>query len=283
MNAQGRLTSLADQLPKPTPGQALLKTPRQDFPAAIHSNMFLRSPGGATYMAGLFRGDATAGLTTQDVAGKKTARVQVVMQAVDENGRVNTAPDRESLVELGPDGSFVVSYGMALRPGKYNLQVGVLDPKTSRGSVVAMPVEMPNLSTTELTTSSFMVLGEIKEGQAAPDDAYSAFTLGTTQFLPRYENVFTTADSITLLAALYNAQVDATSGKPSVTAAFKIQKDGKTVAEADPQTFDSEIATPSVGPVPLAKFKPGKYTAQLKIKDNVASKELTRDVAFEVR
>ena len=283
LKADGRLTSLVDQLPKPTPGQALLKTPRQDFPASIDTSMFLRSPGGATYMAGLFRGDATAGLTAEDVAGKKTARVQVVMHAVEESGRVNSSPDRDSHVDLAADGSFVVSYGMALRPGKYTLSVGVLDPKTGKGSVVTSPLEMPNLSTPELTTSSFMVLGEIREGQAAdPNDPYASFTLGTTQFLPRHQNVFTPADSITLLAALYNAQVDPATGKPSVTAAFKIQKDGKTVAEADPQTFDSEVSTPSVGPVPLTKFL-GKYTAQIVVKDNVASKELTRELAFEVR
>jgi GWxTD domain-containing protein len=283
LNAAGRLTTLADQLPKPTPGQALLKAPRQDFPAAVTNAMFLRSPGGATYMAGLLRGEAGAGLATEDVAGKKTARVQVLLQAVDESGKVTTNPDRESLVDMKDDGSFVVSYGMALRPGKYTLNVGVLDPKSGKGSVVSTPVEMPDLGSAGITTSALMALGDIVEGQTTPNDPYSAFTLGSTQFLPRFGNTFKPTDSVTLLAALYNAAADATSGKPNVTVNFRIAKaDGKTVAEAEPQTFDTDTATPSVGPVPLTKFAPGKYTAQMKVKDNVSGKEIVRDLTFEV-
>lgn len=281
-NAEGRLTKLEDQLPKPTPAQELLKTPRQDFPAAIDTNMFLRSPGGATYMAGLYRGDAAAGLTTQDVGGKKTARVQVVMQAVDEAGVVTTAPDRESLVEYKDDGTFVVSYGMALRPGKYNLRVGALDPKSKKASLVEKAVEVPALSGSEVTTSEMMALYQIVEGQAGPEDPYAAFTLGTTQFLPRFGNTFKPTDQLTLLAAIYNAQVDATTGKPSVTATFKILKDGKGIAAAEPQKFETEAATPSVGPVPLEKFN-GTYTAELVVKDEVAQKEVKRDLTFVVQ
>ena len=56
----GRLVKLADQLPKPSAGSALLKAPRQDFTAAAQSKMFLRSPGGGgSYVAGLVRGDAS--------------------------------------------------------------------------------------------------------------------------------------------------------------------------------------------------------------------------------
>jgi hypothetical protein len=38
-----------------------------------------------------------------------------------------------------------------------------------------------------------------------------------------------------------------------------------------------------VGPVPLAKFTPGKYVAQVKVRDNVAKKELTEEATFEVK
>jgi GWxTD domain-containing protein len=283
MTADGKLTPLVDQLPKPTPGQALLKTPRQDFPASATSSMALRSPGGATYLAGLYRGEAGTSLSVEDAGGKKTAKVQVLLQARDEAGKITSNPDRDSVVEVKEDGSFVVSYGMALRPGKYTFRIGVLDPKTGKGSVVESPIEVPDLGSNELSMSHLMALGEIVEGQATPTDPYSAFTLGNTQFLPRFNNVFKTTDAVTLLAALYSAQADATTGKPNVSAFFRIAKDGKTVAEAEPQTFETDTATPSVGPVPLTKFAPGKYTASLRVKDNVSGKELNRELTFEVQ
>jgi len=33
----------------------------------------------------------------------------------------------------------------------------------------------------------------------------------------------------------------------------------------------------------LAKFAPGKYVAQVKVRDNVAKKDLTEEAAFEVK
>jgi hypothetical protein len=33
----------------------------------------------------------------------------------------------------------MASYGMTLRPGKYTLNVAVLDPKSGKGSVAAVP------------------------------------------------------------------------------------------------------------------------------------------------
>ena len=35
--------------------------------------------------------------------------------------------------------------------------------------------------------------------------------------------------------------------------------------------------------MPLAKYGAGKYTVKLKVKDNVAGKEYTKEAPFEVR
>src|SRR5687767_11117170 len=78
----GKIVKLVDQLPKPTPAMALLKTPRQDFTAAAEANMFLRTTGG-TYLAGLVQAPAGT-VAAQDVGGKKVAKVDVAVQAVDD-------------------------------------------------------------------------------------------------------------------------------------------------------------------------------------------------------
>jgi hypothetical protein len=103
------------------------------------------------------------------------------------------------------------------------------------------------------------------------------------RFVPRYGNVFSPADSIYMLTFLYNPKVDAATGKPSATASFAILQDGKRKAEAPGQNYDTPGAGPSVGPVPLAKFTPGKYVAQVKVRDNVAKKDLTEEATFEVK
>jgi hypothetical protein len=123
----------------------------------------------------------------------------------------------------------------------------------------------------------------VQEVAANPQDAMSAFQLGPMRFVPHYGNVFAPADSITLLTFMYNPKVDEATGKPSTTASFTIMKDGKPVAKAEDQNYDTPGAGPSVGPVPLAKFAPGKYVAQVKVRDNVAKKELSEEATFEVK
>jgi GWxTD domain-containing protein len=283
MGSDGKLVKLADQLPKPSAGTALLKTPRQDFPLAAQSKMFLRSPGGTGYVAGLVRGDA-AGLPAQEAGGKKTVKVVVAAQAVDEQGRTAATTEREMVAEVGADNSFVASYGMALKPGTYTLNVGALEAGGQKGSVATAPLTMPDFGTDELAVSELMVLEDVQEvPSVSPQDPFAAFALGNTRVLPRFGNVFSKADSVMLLSVAYNAKVDEATGKASVTAGFTISKDGRPVAQAPDQSYDSPTPTPAVGPVPLAKYEPGKYVARMKVRDNLAQKDVTREAEFEIR
>jgi hypothetical protein len=279
----GRLVKAADQLPKPSPGTALLKAPRQDFPLSAQSKMFLRSPGGTSYVAGLVRGDA-AGLSVQDSAGKKTVKVVVAAQAVDESGKPAATTEREMLAEVGPDNSFVASYGMALKPGSYTLNVAALDPAGHKGSVASSPLKMPDFGTDELSVTELMVLQDVQDVPSVnPQDPFGAFALGNTRVLPRFGNVFSQGESIMLLSVAYNARVDEATGKASVTAGFTISKDGKPVAKAPDQSYDSPTPIPAVGPVPLDKYAPGKYVATMTLHDSVAKKDYTKEAEFEIK
>jgi hypothetical protein len=171
---------------------------------------------------------------------------------------------------------------MALKPGKYTLNVGVLDPKTSKGTVLSEPVEVPDFGSDELTITPLLVLREVAEGAGTPQDAMAAFTLGNTRFIPNFGNVFKPEESVSVIAALYNVPSGA-SGKPSFTYSYSIAKDGKPIAETEPFTSEASQETPSVGPVPLQKYGPGKYTVKLKVKDNVSNKEYTKEAPFEVK
>jgi GWxTD domain-containing protein len=277
---EGKLVKLADQLPKPTPAMALLKAPRQDFGGRAHTSMFLRSPGGATYVAGLVRVDPGA-VPAQEVGGKKVAKVAMVAMATDAAGKPSSS-QREADAEVQADGSAVVSYGMALKPGPYTLNVAVLDPKSNKGTVVTEKLDVPDFPGDELTITPLVILREIVEGAGAAQDAMAAFTLGTTRFLPNFGNVFTAAESLTVLAAMYDAKL-ADTGKPSFTYSYAILKNGAPVAETESTTSDSTQETPSVGPVPLAKYAPGKYVVRLKVKDNVAGKDYTKEANFEIK
>ena len=279
----GKIVKLADQLPKPTPLVALLKAPRQDFAATAEASMFLRTTGG-TYLAGLVHAPAGS-VAVQDAAGKKVGKMEVAVQAVDEAGKPAGYREREVNALAREDGSLVASYGLALRPGKYTINVAVHDPATKKGSVASFPLEVPEFAGgEELNLAPLLALLDIQEGQAPdPRDAFADFTLGTTKLVPVYGNVFPQSGTITLLSVIYDPPKDPATGKPSVTASFTIEKDGKAVARAEDQVYDSDSPTPSVGPVPLEKYGPGTYVAKLKVRDNVTKKDYTRESKFEVK
>ena len=297
--ADGRLVKAADQLPKPSAGTALLKAPRQDFPVAAQSKMFLRNPGGGgSYVAGLIRGDAS-GMTIEEGAGGKRVKIVSAAQAVDESGKATPVAERELMAEVAADNSFVASYGLILKPGTYTVNVAVLDPAGQKGAVASAPLEVPDFGTDELALSELLILQDVQEGiTLSVQDPYWAFALGNTRFLPRFDNVFKPSDSVTLLGVMYNAKAqeapppgggapsptpDEAAGKSSVTVGFTIAKDGKTVAQAPDQSYDTVTATPAVGPVSLAKYSPGKYVVRMKVRDNLAQKDYAKEAEFEIR
>ncbi|HWX23691.1 MAG TPA: GWxTD domain-containing protein [Vicinamibacteria bacterium] len=284
MTSDGHLTKLTELLPKPTPVQALLKDPRQDFPVSGELTMILRTLDGADYLAGLIRGDAS-GLTLQTVGDKKTVHVMVTSQALDEGGRKVGGGERETNAEVDKDGSFVVSFGLTVKSGSYTVKAAVLDPKANKGSVASIPAKAPDLNSGDLALSSLLVLRDVQQIEAKDaQDPLADFMMGDkARLLPRFGKVFSPADTIQILCGVYNPKVDPATQKPSVTVTLEIQKDGQPIAKAPDETYDVPTPNHLVGPVALTKYAPGKYVVEIKVRDNVAKKDLTQQTGFEVR
>jgi GWxTD domain-containing protein len=282
--SDGRLIKLAAQLPKPSPAQSLLKEPRKDYALAAENKLVMRGREGATYVAGLVRGDS-AGLDVQDAGGQKRVAVVVAAAALDAAGNVLASQEQETRIEVASDGSFVGSYGLTLKPGAYTIRAGALDPKTGKGSVSEATVEAKDLAGGgELTISDLVVLLDVVQKQAQDAaDPLAAFFMGTAQLVPRFGNAFRASESIQVLGLVYNGKADPATGKSNVACRFTVLRDGKPVTSTtEDQVFEESLATPGIGPVPLAQFKPGKYTVQLKVTDKVAQKDYAKETAFEV-
>ena len=268
--ASGKLVTLEDQKPKPSPTQTLLKTPRQDFPLVVERKMFMRPPSGNTYVA--FTIQAPPGTVTP-------SRVIISAVATEAAGAVTAAPDREMSGAAAADGSFTGSLGMTLAPGTYDVRIALFDPASGKGSVANVPVTVADPTLPDVAISTIALKG-IQEGATPkPTDPLNAFTFGTTVFQPG--NVYTTADSLLLLSFLYGGVKDE-AGKTSISMSMAISRDGKTIGKLDDQKFETP-ASPTIGPIPLTTYKPGMYTVDVKVKDIVAKKEHTDRITFEVK
>jgi GWxTD domain-containing protein len=282
LDKDGHLTKLVDLLPKPTPAQALLKESRQDFEVATQAS-YLKMQDGGTALVGVVRGDA-AGMPVNDLNGKKSVKLTVAAQALSEDGHVAAFAEQPENAEVR-DGAFLASYRMVLKPGKYTLKAGALDPQAGKGSVASVPVQVPDFSRGELNASAMVLRDaeEIPEGSADPLNPYAAFTLANVRLIPYFGASFTKADAISVFYQYYDAKTDPATGKASAVGSVAIVKGARSLAKAPDQTFDSVVGGNLVGPIPLKDFQPGSYTAQVRIMDNVAKREILREVAFDVK
>jgi len=290
----GRLVKLADMLPKDSAARALVKAPRQDFPTALQTS-YLKIADGGTALLGMVRGEA-AGFAGSDVAGVKTAQAAVAASAVDADGKEVGWMEQAVKLPLEADGSFVASFKLALRPGKYTLKAGVVDEKSGRGSLASEAIEVPDLARVEAaadgtesklpSTGSLLIVRRIEElpgGVSDPTHPYSAFELGSARLVPAFGGKLHASEQVEFVYQVYDLRTDPTTGKADASAVVSILKDGKTpVAKAPPKAIETERDGASVGPIPLANFGPGKYVVQLKVTDKLSKREVVEEAPLEV-
>jgi GWxTD domain-containing protein len=291
----GHIVKLADLLPKDSPVRALLKQPRQDFPAAVQL-AYLKVADGGTAILGLLRGDASA-LATADAAGGKTVSVAVAASAVAEDGKEAAWTEQTTTAPIGPDGAFLAGFKLALRPGKYTLKAGAVDAKGGKGSLSSTPIEVPDFSKVESaadgsvskvpSAASLIIVKRIEElpgGASDPKHPLAAFELGPLRLVPAFGGVAKQSEQVEFFYQVYDLKLDATTGKANATAVVSLYKDGsKTpIAQAPPNTIETEFAGSTVGPIPLTSFTPGKYLVQLKVTDKLGKKEVLQEASLEV-
>jgi GWxTD domain-containing protein len=288
----GHLIKLVDQLPKDTQARALFKQPRQDFPLAAQPT-FLKVADGGTALVGLVRGEA-AGLVTADAGGVKTVSVSVAASVIGEDGTEAGWSEQTMSAPVGPDGAFVGSFKLGLKPGKYTLKAGAVELKSGKGSIATLPIEAPDFAKVETaadgsthpvpSAAPVLLVREIEELPAGtnPDPAhpYAPFTLGSARLIPFFGTTFHKADSITIFYQVYDLGTDL-NGKADGSATVSIVKGTSTVA-SNRNAMTTSVGGSAIGPVPLASFEPGKYVVRLKVEDKVTKKDVVLDTPIEI-
>jgi hypothetical protein len=271
------IKKLADMMPKPSPMYDLLRAGSRDFALATQS-LFLKTPD-ATALFGLVKGDGSA--LFREGANGRCVRVRLRVEAHPQVGQA-VASERETIAELDAGGSFVVSYRLAVKPGPHALKVAVLDANSPKGSVLDEPLDVPDFDKDETTIGSIMALENVETATRDPKHPYAAFVIGDSQFVPRFGNVFRPSESITLSYQFYAPEGPA-APKPNASAKIRIlHPAGNPIAETAEETFDTPVAGTIVGPVALARYRPGTYKVELRIKD-ASGKDYTQQTTFEVR
>ena len=278
--ADGHLRPLGAAPRAVSPARALLEQPRADFTLAFEPKIQVPGQGGA-YTAGIVRGGPGS---LRAPADGSPVRLRVVARAAPGSGPAVFGEERDAAALVQADGSFVTSYGLTLPAGRCSVAVSVLDPESGRSAVATADVEAPDYAGKALVVSPLVVLsGDTGDAGRAPgSDPYAAFAIGAERFQPRAGNVLGQSDSLRLLVLVHNATLEPGTARASLKASFSVLQDGKVVAKGKDQVFDTAGSAPSVGPIRLAAFAPGRYLAQVEVTDAVSKTTVVRETPFEV-
>ena len=275
----GHLVPLAAQRGTAAGALDLLTTPRADFPLAAETKLVMRAPKGEALVAGLARFPPPA------AGGAAPGGVSLAVRAADASGQTVVSASRDSLVATAADGSLVASWGLSLKPGRYQVTVAGLQPDTKQGSTTTLDVDVPDFAAAALVASPLVLYPDEPQAGGAVDarDPYAAMQLGAMRLRPRFGNVFAPADALMVVATLHGAKMDATTGKAGLRSRFSVLEDGKPVARGAEDAFTTPDAVASVGPIPLATYAPGAYVVRLDVTDAVANQTLRQEVPFEIQ
>jgi hypothetical protein len=211
--------------------------------------------------------------------------VVVAANVAGEDGKVAAFTEEPKAAPV-KDGHFVASFRMNVKPGKYTLRAGAIEEKSGKGSLAELVVEAPDLNTGELSAASVLVLEDVQEfqGNADPNDPFSAFTLAQARLIPRFAGTFAKSEAVSFFYQVYDLKTDEAGKASAVASVAMLREAGRTtVAKAGDQAIETPVGGNVIGPVPLDKYEPGKYLVQLKVRDNLAKKDLTQEVQFEVK
>jgi hypothetical protein len=272
----GRLVRLAAQLPRRDPAAGLLGTAHQDFALEAETKLMMRSGDGATYVGGLLRGDAN-GLSVREEGGKHLVDLTLVVGAGSAGGNIPLT------AEVGDDGFFECAWPLTVPAGVYTVQLGVVDRASEKASATRVGFEAPDFDGEGIVVSPVVLFEQMRERSSEPGDPYAALTLGSNQLATRFGDVFLTSDSLNMVAFVYGARTGADTGAADLAAVFEIRNASSEVLTRSPeQLFEKAQAVVGVGPVLLAGFAPGEYTAELLLEDRVAGTEHQATARFSI-
>ena len=198
--------------------------------------------------------------------------------------------------------------GMALQPGSYDFYAVVRERAASpppggapdpalKMSVLKLPLEVPDYSNGEFSTSTIILADRVEQLQAPvppSEQADHPYAFGQTQIVVSPDRRFKKSQELVVLLQIYNPALSADK-KFNLEATYTFFQEGaggeKRFNATEPQelTTDtmagSDLSKTSIQAgqaIPLESFPEGSYRLEIKVTDKLSSKVVTQSAAFSV-
>jgi uncharacterized protein (DUF2141 family) len=174
---------------------------------------------------------------------------------------------------------------LPLRPGRYKVTVVVKDDINGHMGSMELGIVVPRYQDDKLSSSSLILADQI---QPLPTSQVGSgpFVIGGVKVRPSVKQSFTRDQNLGIYMHVYNLGLDAQTHKPAAEIEYDIAKDGKSILNQTEDVAKMPNAAQQITlqkTLSLKQMQPGKYTVQIKVKDNVNKQTLTPSATFELR
>jgi len=181
--------------------------------------------------------------------------------------------------------------GFLLPPGKYHLKFVVRENQTGRVGSFETDLEIPDLKNLPLRMSSVVLSSLV---QPAKRKADGPLVYGGSEVVPSVTHVFSSGQHLYIYYEVYEPGADSTSSKNANKAEVHLLSSlaffrGNMKAYETPQVEVQQLNAPNRKAavfqldVPLTQLKPGFYTCQVNVIDDIGGKFLFPRLALLVR
>ena len=263
--------------------------PNRDIPVSLSLTYLNNAPKGARLSTVLQV--ANEFLSFVPANEKYTAVVTVVGSVFDDKGNIgagfsNRLTIQAPSVEAIKDGhDLAYGYPVDVKPGLYQVRVGVRDETTGRSGTAHGWIEIPDLSPGQLALSS-LLLGS---RTAAPETTNASAISDTPPNLVALsiDHSFSHNGFLRFLVLVYNAALAPADSKPDVAVQVQIVRDEQPVTTTALKKISVEGITdltkiPYAAEVSLNGLPAGRYLLQVTVVDRISKKSASQQSRFEI-
>ena len=171
-----------------------------------------------------------------------------------------------------------------LRPGPYKLSLILKDNISGNMGSLDLSFRVPRIDEEQLATSS-LILADLVQPLPTSQVGTGPFVIGGTKVRPSVKQQFTRDQSLGIYLQVYNLGIDPETHKPVANIQFEITRDGKALLNHTEEVAKMNNAAQQITlqkTMPLKALRPGKYTVQIVVRDNVKNQTLSPVTTFEV-
>lgn len=261
--------------------------PNRDIPVSLRLS-YISTPDKGTMLTTFM--DVPAPFVTFGTKNeKRTAILDVVGTVLNDKGQAGAGFSNQLTVNApSPEAATPgrdIGYGhnIYLKPGLYQVRVGVKDENSGRSGSAHGWIEIPDLASGQLALSSVLV------GVRAPPTINVASIqepLNATEL--RLGHRFSQSDFLRFMLFIYNAAPAPADAKPDVALQIQVVRDDQPVVTTPQRKVPVEgIAdlsrVPYAAELPLTGLPAGRYVLQVTAVDRVSKQSSSQQTRFEIQ